>query len=185
MQATIKRFSLHHNMKWFYTYRWWLIGLLCIQACASNVTITLSKEGKAQVSTNFDQTFYKKDFYKKPLISDFSYSPDSQVNYRVAPIDSLGNYVFYRLNSGFMQFRLRGDTLFYSEQGRGFRYGQVHACWTSYLEINSERKIKSLQYDKGHVRQRENSVYIQKNWRKFKRPSKNTSMVIVFEPMQN
>jgi hypothetical protein len=156
--------------------------VLIIVGCSTTQQITLKQDGSATVTARELLEIVKGNFYKSDQISGLYWDKDSFIIYNVKNIDSVGNYLWHNFNKDFFQFKYTGDTLTITDgHGRAFKDSTGFYCWSSVIEITSDRKIKSVHTKNSFVKKRKNAVIINKSKRRFKLKRKNTHVIIVFE----
>lgn len=154
--------------------------ILLYSSCITTTEITLKQDGSAHVAFTNGATL-EKDFFKSDQVTDLTWTNDSaNVSFNIKTIDSLGNYLYPDFEKNYFKFKYSNDTLTFTDGNTPtYRYKR-YPCWTSYISITSEQKIKSVETKNRFVKKKKNVVIIEKAGRKFMKVKKDTKVVVVF-----
>lgn len=153
---------------------------LLLAGCTSWTEITLKKDGSAHVAAHNLGIVNHEAFFKSDLITDFTWDTLSMtVSFNIKTIDSLGNYLYDDFEKNYFKFHYSNDTLTFSDGNTStYRYRR-YPCWTSHIHITSEKPVKSVETKNSFVKHKNGAVTISKKGRKFRKPKKDTKVVMV------
>lgn len=158
-----------------------MINLFVLSGCTIRQSVFLQQDGSAVIRASRDRISQDDDFYKSNQISNLDVNNKSEISFTIDPIDSLGNYLSPIFKKDVFEFRYNHDTLSIKQLSHDVFHDEYEICCRYILEINTYRKIKSIETKNPYIKRKDDNIIISRSKQSFMNSNGNLNFLIILE----